>query len=272
MDGLILSNSKNYKESLEDNLEDVIKKYILLIREYLVLCGEAVFMKNEGYYKYILNKGISSLEHIFLMLLLYTRNLDLTSHHCQKSAYYYIEFIGQIGDDNHTCLQLNSKDACLFVYKKTIFEIEQNYRKNFSLESPDLKLSNVEQIIKMYNFNINLIIQNTNFTNMTSNEANNMIIDDFIEAVENDLTKTMTGLYSLSGSDAVLNDKYKLIKYFSEMLPLKDNTRGQYLEHFIKKIKKNNISFEILKERLSNMMMDDDELPSPQKFVNQLFV
>ena len=272
MDVLVLNNSKNYKNSLEDNLGDIIKKYIFLIKEYLILCGEAIFMKNEGYYKYILKKGINTLEHIFMMLLLYTRNLELTCHHCQKSAYYYIEFIGQIGDDNHTCLQLNSKDACLFIYKKTIFEIDQNYRKEFSLESPDIKLANVEQIIKMYNFNINLIIQNTDFIKMTSNETNNMKIDEFIEAVENELNKLMSGLCCISGSDLELNDKYKLIKYFSEMLSIKDDTRGQYLDYFIKKIKKFNTGFEILKERLSNMTMDDEVMLSPQKFINQLFV
>ena len=215
MDALILNNSKNYKKTLEDSVSDIIKNYIRLIKEYLVLCGDAIFMKNEGYYKYILNRGINSLEHVFLMLLLYTRNLELTRHHCQKSSYYYIEFIGQIGDDNHSCLQLNSKDACLFVYKKTIFEIEQKYRKEFSLESPDLKLSNVEQLIKMYNLNISLIIQNTNFTSVSSTDTNNMKMDEFIEMVEEELNKSMGGVIGLSGCDTELNDKYKLVKYFS---------------------------------------------------------
>jgi hypothetical protein len=272
MDKLLLNNSKNYKNQLEDNLGNIISKYILIIKEYLILCGEAIYMKNENYYKYILKKGVNTLEHIFLMLLLYTKNLELTCHHCQKSAYYYIEFIGQIGDDNHTCLQLNSKDACLFVYKKTIFEIEQNYRKEFSLESPDIKLSSVEQIIKMYNFNINLIIQNTNFLSMTSNETNNMKIDEFIEVVENELNKHVINLSSISASYIELNNKCKLVKYFSEALQINDNMRGQYLDHFIKKIKKNNITFEILKERLSNITTDSNHLSSPQKFVNHLFI
>ena len=272
MDTLVLNNSKNYKESLESNIGDVMKKYISLIKEYLVLCGEAVFMKNEGYYKYILSRGINSMEHVFLMLLLYTRNLDLTCHHCQKSSYYYVEFIGQIGDDNHSCLQLNSKDACLFVYKKTIFEIDQNYRKEFNLKSLDIKLSNIEQLIKTYNYNLSLIIQDTDFASMTSSETNNMVIDNFIESIEVELNKTMNGLYGLSGSDDELNSKYKLVKYFSEMLGIRGKERAQYLDFFIKKIKKNNISFEILKERLSNMVIDDEKAVSPQKFVNQLFV
>ena len=60
------------------------------------------------------------------MLYMYTKNLEITMHHCKKAYCYYVEFIGQIGDDNHSFLQLNSKDATLFVYKKTIFEINNN--------------------------------------------------------------------------------------------------------------------------------------------------
>ena len=60
---------------------------------------------------------------------MYTKNLELTVHHCKKAFLYYVEFIGQIGDDNHTFLQLNSKDATLFVYKKTIFDINNEYKK-----------------------------------------------------------------------------------------------------------------------------------------------
>jgi len=268
----MLNNSKNYKEILENSIGDVMKKYISLIKEYLILCGGAIFMKNDGYYKYILSRGINSMEHVFLMLILYTRNLDLTCHHCQKSSYYYVEFIGQIGDDNHSCLQLNSKDACLFVYKKTIFEIDHSYRKNFNLKSPNIKLSNIEQLIKTYNYNLNLIIQNTDFANMTSNETNNMNIDDFIESIGVELNKTMNGLYGLNGSECELNSKYKLVKYFSEMLGIKGNSRTQYLDFFIKKIKKNNISFETLNERISNMVIDDEKTTSPHKFINQLFV
>ena len=50
--------------------------------------------------------------------------------HCKKAYYYYIEFIGQISDDSHSYLQLTSKDATLFVYKKTIFEVDNMVRKN----------------------------------------------------------------------------------------------------------------------------------------------
>ena len=51
---------------------------------------------------------------------------------------FYVEFIGQIGDDNNSYLQLNSKrDATFFVYKKTIFELNNEYRKQFVLSETE---------------------------------------------------------------------------------------------------------------------------------------
>ena len=46
------------------------------------------------------------------------KNLSLTLYHCKKSFLYYVEFISQIGDEGNSYLQLNTKDAILFIYKK----------------------------------------------------------------------------------------------------------------------------------------------------------
>ena len=62
---------------------------------------------------------------------MYSKNIDLTIHHCKKAYCYYIEFIGQIRESSKCYLQLNSKDAILFVYKKTIFDIDYDFRKKF---------------------------------------------------------------------------------------------------------------------------------------------
>ena len=53
----------------------------------------------------------------------------MTYYNCQKGYIYFIEFIGQISEDNHSFLQLNSKDASLFVYKKINFRNKQRYYK-----------------------------------------------------------------------------------------------------------------------------------------------
>ena len=95
------------------------------------------FIHNNSYLFFVIKRGLETIGHIFKFLMMYTKNFKLTMHHCKKSFFYYIEFIGQIGDDNHTYLQLSSKDAMLFVLKKTIFEINNKHRQNFSLTEPE---------------------------------------------------------------------------------------------------------------------------------------
>ena len=127
-----LQNIENYKkDSYANNEMDIYMKYVSVINQYLLFGIETIKNKNPEYLKYILIKGLFTISYVFKMLFLFTRNLELTYYHCQKSYSYYIEFIGQIGDDAVTYLQLNSKDAALFVYKKTIFDINHNYKKDY---------------------------------------------------------------------------------------------------------------------------------------------
>ena len=55
--------------------------------------------------------------------------MDLTYYHSQKAFYFYVEFIEQISTDQNSFLQLSSREASLFVYKKTIFEINLEMKK-----------------------------------------------------------------------------------------------------------------------------------------------
>ncbi len=131
--GLSLQDASNYSDELSASSSEAFAKYGLLINEFLRLASTARRQpeKKGELYAEILAKGIRTLTHVFRFLLLYTRNLDLTWHHCQKAAYYYVEFMGQIGGDAHGFLQLNARDAALFVYRKTVFEINDQHRREF---------------------------------------------------------------------------------------------------------------------------------------------
>ena len=126
-----LQNIENYKKTFFNTSTEIYAKYLGLIQEYMIQCVESIYIKNKFYNEYVIYKGIETISHVFHLLLLYTKNLELTYNHCQKSFYYYVEFMGQVGNENHSFLQLNSKDASLFVYKKTIFDINNEYRKQF---------------------------------------------------------------------------------------------------------------------------------------------
>lgn len=127
----------NYNKTLTNLHSSVLIKFCDIINEYLFHITENIIIQNREYYIFILLRGLSTIKHIFNTLLLYTKNLELTVYHTKKAYLFYVEFIGQIGDDNNSYLQLNSKDATLFVYKKTIFEINNEYRKQFVLNNDE---------------------------------------------------------------------------------------------------------------------------------------
>ena len=147
-----LQKIENYNKTITDNVDEIYTRYTNIIIQYLLLGIEKIKNHNTDYVKYILIKGVFTISYVFNMLLMYSCNLQLTYHHCQKSYSYYIEFIGQIGDDAVTYLQLNSKDAALFVYKKTIFDISEEVKKKYTeVDVNDKKNKNVSIMMDIYN-------------------------------------------------------------------------------------------------------------------------
>ena len=146
--GYNISNSKNYLSEIKTTNQEIIKKYSVLVKEYLELFQANVKFSNSYYLNNIFTKGLTALNHIFNLILLYTKNINLAFTYCQKSIFYYIEFIDQISEDANSFLQLNSQDAVLFVYKKTIYDIDNEHRKNFVLtnEQDKQKLYVIKEI------------------------------------------------------------------------------------------------------------------------------
>ena len=128
----VLYNINNYKPSIVNSSQEILTKFVNVLVNYMKFISEKINLKNKTYYKFILERGIHTIIHVFTMVFYYTRNLDLTYYHSQKAYYFYIEFIEQISDESVTFLQLNSRDAILFVYKKTIYELNSDYIKNKS--------------------------------------------------------------------------------------------------------------------------------------------
>ncbi len=126
---LSLNVITNYLPDLEEDDSEILNIYIRIIQSLLNHIHTNITITKKEYLKYILSYGIESITHIYKLLLFYTKNLSLTQHHCEKSVLFYVEFITQIGDDNHSFLQLTSKDAVMFLYKKTLFEIDDTYIK-----------------------------------------------------------------------------------------------------------------------------------------------
>jgi len=121
--------SENYREKLDCDVSEVTKKYADIIIDYYKFIIENLKTTNIELSKFIIIRGLDTITNVFSQLLYHTKNLNLTYFHCQKSFYFYVEFVGQISDVEKTFLQLTSRDATTYVYKKTIFEVKNDYKK-----------------------------------------------------------------------------------------------------------------------------------------------
>ena len=168
----ILNCVDNYNETLDTNVCVLFLKYITLIHDLIECAATNIYMQNDNYLKHVMIKSIKNTYYIYAMLLLYTKNTELTIHHTQKSILYFIEFISQIGDDNHNFLKLSSKDATLFIYKKTIFDINNDYKKDYK-EDDDTreKIKLLEKFIDIYNV---VLIKHIELNNFRENSLVNM--------------------------------------------------------------------------------------------------
>ena len=151
------SDSKNF--CIEDTSKDFLSKYYILINQYIALYIEYIYdsitVSSDKKYRYfILLKGLEMLTNIIQITIMYTNNVDFAFYYCNKGYYYYLEFISQIETDNNH-LELNIKDAILFVYKKTIFEIKEPITTINNLNI------NLENLKKIENIRLTINIINT---------------------------------------------------------------------------------------------------------------
>jgi len=131
----LLNDPDNYFESFREiTVQCILEKYSALIFEYWLFFFDKIKCnkKKQIYFKYIFERGFDTVTSVFMGVLLNTRNIELSLYHAQKSLYFYIEFIEQISDAQNSFLQLSSRDAVMFVYKRTIFEINRDMIKVLS--------------------------------------------------------------------------------------------------------------------------------------------
>ena len=241
-----LTNIDNYNQYTTESSSEIFSKYINTINDYLNQCHDNINIQNIKYFKYIINQGVKTISNVFLMIYLYTNNLSLTLFHCQKAIYYYIEFIGQIGDDNHSFLQLNSKDATLFVYKKTIFDIDNIYRKEFA--SPKIESSplyNFEMLIAIYIDLHNMSLLNTE---LSSNK------NELITVHKANLESIHRVLINLSfKGEKDFTNNLKLIQLFKTFLIKNNSYSIEHIEAFAKRLRKKSITEKLLQINLQNL-------------------
>lgn len=126
-----IQNEDNYFTTLENTEKECFFCYVRLINDYLSLFNNKITHQNKEKHAFIAEKGLETIRHVFMQFLVYSNNLEFTVDMAEKAYQYYIEFIGQIGEENNAIFNLSSQDAVLFAYKKTIYEIPCKIKKEF---------------------------------------------------------------------------------------------------------------------------------------------
>ena len=262
-----IGNTSNYKDKFDyKRCSEYNDCYIKIICDFLEYALDHIKLIDRNYYYFILQRGIQSLFHIFNILLLYTKNIDITLTHCNKALYYYLEFIEQIGVESNSYLQLNSKDATLFIYKKTIYEINNDCRKTYILEDEDKHfLSTLRDMNSIVNEIVLFILR-----------------EKPLDLNKKEQVISYTILHLKKVMDILNNDSYKNLKdklplefYFIRMLQHDKISVESFLsicEYFVKKIKKKNIdkaSIQIKLYHPNNILFRSHY--TPLKYVNWLF-
>jgi len=132
-----LSNLENYFATISHDKEYTLERYSILLFEYMLVFFEKIKMpeKRKTHFRYIFERGIKTVTSVFVGLMEYTKNVDLAFHHGKKAFYFYIEFIEQISDAQNSFLQLTSRDAVMFVYKRTLFEVNKEMVKPVAINN-----------------------------------------------------------------------------------------------------------------------------------------
>ncbi len=149
----ILSNQNNYYDKIKCSYSEILLSYCNLINFYVSYSIENMNIKD----KEIFYTGLRTIQHVFRMIMFYTKNLELTNYNTQQSIYYYVEYISQITDkEDNIFFNLSIKDAVIYVYTRTIFELKKHFHINNSEREIDI-FANLTCLTNNYNKIITLI-------------------------------------------------------------------------------------------------------------------
>lgn len=160
-----LKLEETYDIYIDVPIKEIMINYTTLLNYYVIYSIENIKSKNIN----IFNKGFSLISNVFITILMYTRSLNTTIHHTQKAILYYIEYITQITDkDENMFFNLTLKDAIVYVYTKTIYDINEVIRSSYVMTKYENSLFNIlHNLIQNYN---NIILFFTRLNNFSDKD------------------------------------------------------------------------------------------------------
>lgn len=227
--------------------QTTVKEFVKMIQDYLIFCYNDDNLKENKHKQFLINRGLNMLYYIFTTIFMYTKNLEITIYHSKKAFYYYIEFLGQIIEQDNTYLQLTSKDAILFVYKKTIFEINEQQKKNLVMTDDETKkIKMIFSTCQIYIDLISYIFSNENMDEITIKKYHKKIKKN---------TKMIEKIINMKFFKELNIKNINIISFFIEYMKTQNMTGDnffQYIEYFIIQLKDIDYSKQLLHEKILN--------------------
>jgi hypothetical protein len=157
-----IKNVEFYNKTMDTPLTDVCLKVVDIANYYMLYSIESSFNDT-----CMTQKGVDIILNIFSMILLYTKNIDMAVEYANNSIYYFIEYVSQISNkgSEFSFVNLTVKDAILYVYRKSIFEINENHKRTFEFDtSESMYFDAVNMFIKTYSMILKGFIGNSNYS------------------------------------------------------------------------------------------------------------
>lgn len=183
MSKFLISNLENYNKELPSSYDECVSAFKNTIYKYILhynLINQEKMLYFDINTLYI---GIEMIECVFLMLLLKTKNLQLVIQNSENTIFYFFEFIEQMNrpkTELHALLNLTIHDAKLFVYKKTIYDI-QVFKNTLSNEENNI-FCRLKKFTLCYKHIINMILKVKTINEIIEN------FETLDEYMKNDLT------------------------------------------------------------------------------------
>jgi hypothetical protein len=249
---LNICDTQNYNVNFDitdtGNISSRINSLLTDFTKYISMQIKNV--ENNTYNLFIIQRGFETIIHCFKLLLLYTKNVELALYHSKKAYIYYVEFIGQIGYNNHSFLKLNSTDATLFVYKKTIFEINTDYKKNYlESEKENKYYCYLSENLDLYIIYYKILIKKLNITLDNRKKTIVLIADTCDKNISNVYNKNISINRNLSN---MANVSY-FVELIDKLFEFEFVFYTNIVAYFIKKIKKKNITKKQINDKLNSI-------------------
>lgn len=245
-----LTNMNNYNSILSSSHNSIILSYNKIILEYI----QNIINNKKNFSKTILIKGLDTISHIFKYILYYSKNTELASYHTEKALFLYIEFIDQITDDQNMFVILSCKDACIYVYKKILSELNKSYYK----QNEDDINDDATFFIYLHDY-IYLLNESIQFLLYNVNESIGDCINQYLQLISNCIFSKYQMKVLTSISMYLIHNEISTSKYF------------QFTEQFVKKIVNyDDLSLNKIHKNISNLFMNTDILVKYVKDENEV--